>query len=218
MEILKKSKLFEDFTEVEIRDFIGKNRGKIYYLGKDEAVFQAGDEPKSLFVLMAGSVQVEKLEKSGKRHIINRFYEAGTVFGEVYLYLKNHTYDYSCIVHEKAKILEIPRQGMEGMSKASCRIQNNMLKILANKAFYLNQKLLLHSSITLRQKIARYLLQIADERKYFKIPMTREEWADYIGTTRPSLSRELMEMQEEGFLEIEREDVKINRGKLEGLI
>ena len=218
MEALEKSKLFEDFTAEDIQYFIEKNHGKIHSLEKDQAVFQAGDEPEKLFVLISGSVQVEKLEKSGKRHIINRFYDPGTVFGEVYLYLQNHPYDYSCIVHETAKILEIPRQGIEGKDQENHHIRNNMLKILAHKAFYLNQKLLLHSSFTLRQKIARYLLQIAEDRKYFEIPMTREEWADFIGTTRPSLSRELMEMQEEGYLEIDREDIKIDEEKLRRLI
>lgn len=218
MKALLNSGLFEGFTEIEIQSFLEDNHGKIKQLEQGQTVFNAGDDPQYLYVLLSGSVQVEKLEKSGKRHIINRFFQPGTVFGEVYLFLQDHCYDYSCVVHEKAEILEIPRLGIEGTSNETHRIRNNMLKILANKAFYLNQKLLLHASFTLRQKIARYLLQIAEDRKYFQIPMTREEWADYIGATRPSLSRELMEMQEEGFLEINREDVKINREKLQRLI
>ena len=46
--------------------------------------------------------------------------------------------------------------------------------------------------------------------------MKREELADYLGTTRPSLSRELMNMQDEGLIEIDRSKIKIlNREDLE---
>ena len=52
----------------------------------------------------------------------------------------------------------------------------------------------------------------------FKASMNREELADYLGTTRPSLSRELMNMQEEGLIEVTRSDFTIlNREGLEGL-
>ena len=39
--------------------------------------------------------------------------------------------------------------------------------------------------------------------------MNREELSDYLGTTRPSLSRELMAMQDEGLIEVERSSFKI---------
>ena len=48
--------------------------------------------------------------------------------------------------------------------------------------------------------------------------MNREELADYLGTTRPSLSRELMKMQEEGLIRVEKKFIYIpDREKLEVL-
>jgi CRP-like cAMP-binding protein len=40
--------------------------------------------------------------------------------------------------------------------------------------------------------------------------MNREELADYLGTTRPSLSRELMNMQEDGLIDVSRSRILIN--------
>lgn len=42
-----------------------------------------------------------------------------------------------------------------------------------------------------------------------KLTMNREELADYLGTTRPSLSRELMKMQQEHLIETEKNIIKI---------
>ncbi len=218
---VRKSILFEGFTEEEILKYIEFNRATIEEFGKDELVFMSGDEPENLFILLSGAVQVEKLESNGKRHIINQFKIPGTVFGEVYLYLGDQGYDYSCRAYKKAKVLCLPKDGVDfkkAHNELNQRLANNMLKILSHKAYYLNQKLIVHASFSLRQKIARYFLQVAKDKTYFTLNLNREELADYIGTTRPSLSRELMAMQEEGYLQIDRENVKIKREKIKELL
>ena len=48
--------------------------------------------------------------------------------------------------------------------------------------------------------------------------MKREALADFLGTTRPSLSRELMKLQQEGLIEVEKNRIKIiDRSELEAL-
>ncbi len=39
--------------------------------------------------------------------------------------------------------------------------------------------------------------------------MNREELADFLNAARPSLSRELMKMQDEGLIAIDRQEIKI---------
>lgn len=51
-----------------------------------------------------------------------------------------------------------------------------------------------------------------------RLAMNREELADYLGTTRPSLSRELMKMQQEHLIETDRNMIRItDRDVLETL-
>ena len=48
--------------------------------------------------------------------------------------------------------------------------------------------------------------------------MKREEMADFLGTTRPSLSRELMKLQQEGIIEAGKNKILIKeRAKLEDM-
>ena len=98
-----------------------------------------------------------------------------------------------------------------------------MLKILSRKAFFLNQKVLILSSFTLRQKIASYLLQRVREsglkNESLNLIFKREELADFIGTTRPSLSREMLLMQDDGIIELDKNTFKvIDLEKLQELI
>ena len=98
-----------------------------------------------------------------------------------------------------------------------------MLKILSRKAFFLNQKVLILSSFTLRQKIASYLLQRVREcglkGKPLDLLFKREELADFIGTTRPSLSREMLQMQDDGIIRLNKDTFEvIDLEKLKDLV
>ena len=56
----------------------------------------------------------------------------------------------------------------------------------------------------------------AEDKDKINVSMKREELADYLGTTRPSLSRELMKMQQDGLIDVSKNVIKIiNREELE---
>jgi DNA-binding transcriptional ArsR family regulator len=62
-----------------------------------------------------------------------------------------------------------------------------------------NLKLQILASGTLRQKIIRFLIENLEEG-VVRMTMNREMFADFLNVARPSLSRELMKMEEEGLI------------------
>ena len=88
-------------------------------------------------------------------------------------------------------------------------ITRNMLEIQSEKNFSMTRKLHLLSGTTLRERISLWLLEQAGEIDVVNLTMNREELADYLGTTRPSLSRELMKMQQEKLIEADRNRIRI---------
>ena len=93
----------------------------------------------------------------------------------------------------------------------------NLLHVLAHKAYFLNQKLLIFSSFSLRKKIAVYLLQQANGSSTITLKLNRESMAEYLAIPRPSLSRELMNMQKDGLLSLSKDTVTLNIEELENL-
>ena len=83
-----------------------------------------------------------------------------------------------------------------------------MLGIYARKTNLLNHKVQILSSGSLRQKIARYLEE-SRRGNQVKLTMNREELADYLNVARPSLSRELIKMQQDGMIKLDRNLVTI---------
>lgn len=225
--ILKKSILFENISEEEINDIVKISKSEVISIRKDEYLFYQEENSKYLFILLDGIVQIERVDANGKRMIMNRFDEIGTMFAEVYIYFSDKIYDYSCVAIKNARVFAIPKEFFLNIDdltqKYNYKLTQNMLKILSRKAFFLNQKVLILSSFTLRQKIASYLLQRVRESGLKNEPLNlifkREELADFIGTTRPSLSREMLLMQDDGIIELDKNTFKvIDLEKLQELI
>lgn len=204
--------IFKGLSEEEIQNCLRCSLATIKTYQKNHIIFSQMDPPKALYVLISGSVVVCKDTPDGKRYIVTNI-EERDIFGEVYVFLNNIDYSYYVISNTKSSILEIPKEFFFHTCDNSCRghsvIIQNMLSILAQKAFFLNNKVQLLTSGSLRQKITKYLLDNCNNKKYVQLNMNREQFSAYLNVTRPSLSRELINMQEDGLIEVDRDMVKI---------
>ena len=139
-----------------------------------------------------------------RRTIVAAFTQPGELFGEVFLFLDKKEYENYAQAACPAKVLQMPKQFLYHNCAKNCdyhtKLISNILSILAQKAYYLNQKLQVVSGSTLRQKIARVLFQNSSADGTVTLGMNREELADFLNVARPSLSRELMKMQKEGLV------------------
>lgn len=202
---LEDNVLFVGLSDSEIESIIDE-MGAVEEYDEDEYIFSQDETPEYLFILLDGMVSVENIDENGKRSIVNVFKDSGTIFGEVYLFLGERMYDYSARSMKKSKILKLSREFFDNIYNYEYGkiINSNMLNILSGKALYLNQKLLLLSEVKLRQKLNNFILNNMDDDMIVRLKLNREELADFLGTTRPSLSRELMKMESDGIIETEK--------------
>ncbi len=211
--ILGKSFLFAEMSESEIERVLTCSGATIKTIDKNDIIFDQHDIPKYLFVLIKGSVAVCKDSISGKRGIVTVIERPGDIFGEIYLFLPKNEYDFYTLVTQQAEVMLIPREFFSSTCSNKCnyhsKLIENMMGILAQKAYYLGHKLQILSSGSLRQKISKYLLDNCDSSGSIKMKMNREVFADYLIVARPSLSRELLRMQDEGLIDVDGKHIKI---------
>lgn len=212
IEIIRDNVLFKGLTQEEIERCLTCSEAKIKDYEKNQIIFSQMDPPKALFVLVKGSVVVCKDSPDGRRYIVTNI-EEKDIFGEVYVFLEGEEYSYYAVANTKCSVLEIPKGYFSKTCDNACyehsKIIQNMLSILAKKAYFLNNKVQLLTSGSLRQKIAKHLIDHCNNKKYVQLNMNREQFAAYLNVTRPSLSRELINMQEDGLIEVDRDMVKI---------
>lgn len=215
-----KSNLFKNFTEGEFEQFLVESNSKLNKYNKNSCVFSPGDVCDKIYVLKRGKLSLEKTDINGKNTVVNIFKNHGEVMAEVYSYL-NKISDFTLTCNTDCEILEIPVNFFD-ISKNSTPIKNkimtNLVTILAEKAFFLNSKVRLLSSFSLKQKIATFLIQ-TQKNDVSNTGMTRQQMADFMATTRPSLSRELLNMEDSGLIELNGGEIIIkNKTELENLL
>ena len=85
IQALSKSALCKEFTQDELLSLLEENNTEIKKYEKGSFVFEEGDVPDRLYVLIYGLVEVSKLTFSGKKILITTIENPGDMFAEVYM-------------------------------------------------------------------------------------------------------------------------------------
>jgi CRP-like cAMP-binding protein len=205
--ILKNCVLCEGMTDLEIGDFIHSNDSRVRHYDLEESLFTVTSRPSRIYVLLSGEVTVCRDTLSGRRILITKITDPGDVFGEVYLYKKLKKYDVDAIATAPCDVLELP--AFDFTNQKNQLVIGNLITLFANKAFTMNAKLRMISSGSLRECLVHYIINQESENGTVTIDMTREEFADYLNVTRPSLSRELMNMQRDGLITVSGRNIQV---------
>lgn len=198
--------LFMGLSEDNIQDYLNKHSCLYRKYKAKNYIFRQNEKNEKIFILIAGEVVICKDFYTGHRHNVAVFNNAGEMFAEVYAFLQHQSIDYSAYARVDSTVLELPnamflQDGVK--NNIDLIVLNNFIRILANKAYFLNQKLQILTAKTLRSKLSNLIIANINDSGYWVMNMTREALADYLNVARPSLSRELMNMQKEGLIRID---------------
>lgn len=216
-DILLQSRLCKGLTREQVITLLQKGHSEIKGYEKGDWIFGETDRPEKLFLLLSGSVAASRDTIAGKRMMLMKVDEPGDLFGEIYFFLEMKQYDMYAEAMEKSVVLVLDREtfSMENYENPSLvyLLQRNLMMIFAQKAYLMNKKLKIVGGASIREKIARYLIDLQDAQGKICGNMNREDMADYMNVTRPSLSRELGKMQQEGILVLQNHIIRVTDQK-----
>jgi CRP-like cAMP-binding protein len=213
---LKKCILFKELDSQEIQDILQKVRYSIHDNCKNCISCRTcilaleGDDCSSIGIVLQGNVEIQKHYPNGKIVSLSTLSE-GHIFGEAIVFSSHHKYPATIVTMKNSKIIHISREDIIYMCSENSQILKNFMELLSSKILNLNKKITELSLETLRQKIIFYLLQQYKEQKNLKIrlSMSKKQLAEYLGVQRPSLSRELINMKNEGLISVDKDIIEI---------
>lgn len=213
--------LFKSITKEERERILNCSKARIRALSAGSYIFEQEQRPSRLFLLLKGRVHICKDLASGRRDVLY-LVEEGNVFGEMFLFGNREKYWYGAVAAEDVEFLEMPWDFFYHFCSNACehhkQLTQNMLEILSENNFTITRKLHIVTTSSLRERIAIWLLDAADENGEVTLKMNREQLADFLGVARPSLSRELMKMQADGLITVSKKVIELkNRDALEHL-
>ncbi len=199
--------LFQGLDMDDIISFLICSKSACKSFKPGEMIFIESDEPKRLPVLVEGNVRIGRDSFSGQRTTIATFNNSGDSFGDVILFLDKKSYGLFAQATSLTKVLFIPKSIMDKTCIHACKhhshIISNLLTIFAKNANTLRIRLEILSCPTLRQKIEKTLILWSERENKSYISMSRDQLAEFLCTTRPSISRELMKMKDEGLISVD---------------
>ena len=213
---LKQCILFKGLTSQELQNLIIninysiKNNNESHADCHTYIVALEGDICSSLGIVIQGELEVQKHYASGKIVTLAKL-NTGNIFGEAIAFSKTNVYPATIVSYKDSIILYISKKDIIAMCSSYPKVLNNFMELLSSKILLLNRKIKELSFETLRQKISNYLLSLYEIQKTLNLilPMSRKNLAEHLGVQRPSLSREFVNMKNDGLIEFNKNLVKI---------
>ena len=172
-------------------------------------LFAEGMPCDGLYLIGAGVVKIVKTTSSG-REIMLALESAPATVAEVPVF-DGGPYPASVVAVRETTAFIIPKPDLHRACREHPEIAMKMLRVTGQR---LRQLVMLVQAVTfgsVRQRIARQLIEwhseFGDVR--FTLPLSHEELAMRIGTVLEVVSRNLSRFQAEGFLQIERRQVRV---------
>lgn len=209
---LEKISLFHGIESEELKEMMSCAGAIKKSYRQGDYIFRNQEKPLYMFVVLSGRVTVSRDFSSGRQDILMSVGE-GDVLGEIFFDRDHKEYWYDAVADVNMEALLLPFDFFYGFCGKACKkhqdIIKNMLEIFSERNYELSKKAHILSCNNLRERICLWLLDNCNEAGMVKLNMNREQLSAYLGVARPSLSRELMKMQDDEIIECEKNYIQI---------
>ena len=208
-EILCQSPIFRGISPEELANLFSQIHFQVKTYQKNDLITISGEICDRLLIIQHGSVKAEMNDYSGKTIKIEDL-EAPMPLATAFLFGKENRFPVTVSAITEVGMVSVPKPEFVKLLQMNSIILNNYLNTISTRAQFLSKKLKFLSLKTIKQKIAHYLFEKAGDRlQSVEIQQSQEQLAEMFGVTRPSLSRTLGEMNQEGLIETSRRTIKI---------
>jgi len=211
---LGKCELFEGFEPFQLKLMLQCFDPKTYIYEKGDFIVLYGDRYNGLGILLEGAALVSKENAAGNRVVLTVI-ESSNIFGEVIAFSGKKEWPASVQAQTQCKVIFIENNMILNQCSEACDFHllliKNLLKTVSTRAIMLNRRVEYLSMKSLNSKIACLLLEYMEKSggNTFRLPMNRNEMADFLNVSRPSMSREMGVMRDNGIIEFQKEAIKI---------
>ena len=188
---LQRFELFSSCSETVLEELLSlPYRRKEYKTG--DMVVRVGDTCDWLMLLAEGAVESRMGAQNGKEVVIERM-QAPMILAPAFLFAKNHTIPVEVSMTTDGVVWYIHREAFFKFMTAHPEVLKQFLEILSDRSHFLSGKVRSFAVKSLRDRVLDYI------RQHGAITNVAEA-AEMLGVARPSLSRLIADLQDEGLL------------------
>lgn len=195
---------------VEINELINivGNKTKInkFKYKRDETISAFLPNRKQLCIVIDGSADLVRYDANGNKNIIERFV-TGDVFGEIF-HSKIGVNELCVFASSNTTIVKIDYNAIVNYDfgeENNKRLKEIFINLTLKKSISQNIRIEILSKRSMRDKILAYFNFLSNwkTRRVFVIPFSYTDLADYLSVDRSSMTREIKNLEVEGFIKKE---------------
>ena len=208
--------LFEGIGSDQLEEMFGCFGARRLSFRRGDTIMSEGAPARDVGIMLRGRAQVIRTDYYGNRSIMMNI-EGGQLFGESFACSKVEAMPVSVVAVEDCQVILIECRRILTVCSSACtfhsRLILNLLQIVADKNLAMNQKAMITSKRTTREKLMAYLLLMAKQAgsARFSVPFDRQGLAEYLEVDRSGLSSELSKLKKEGILDFYKSDFCLKR-------
>ncbi|MFO7558305.1 MAG: Crp/Fnr family transcriptional regulator [Desulfobacterales bacterium] len=207
---IHRSEIFKNLTNKQYTDLL--QRGRRIKLQPKSVLFHQGDSATHCFLVNQGLLKLTKLNEQGKE-VILRYIRTGELTAAVTA-LKNWNYPVSAESIGETDVTGWDKSTMMQLMHQYPDITINLLGIILERIDDVQHRYLEICTEQVDQRIARSLLRLmrragskSPDGIQIDIPLSRQNIADYSGTTLYTVSRTLSAWEKRGWIKSKREQI-----------
>jgi CRP/FNR family cyclic AMP-dependent transcriptional regulator len=195
--------MVEGVPEEEVRLLLSVARRRRF--SRNEVVFHRDDPGESLHLIQKGRFAVRVMTPLGDTATI-AVRGPGESFGEMALITEGSRRSATVSALEPAETFAVYREEFERLRRQHPSVNDVLFRFLAGEVRRLNELLLEALYLPVERRVLRRLHELAETYadRQGSIPLTQEQLAELVGTTRPTLNQVLRAEEERGTLELRR--------------
>jgi CRP/FNR family transcriptional regulator, cyclic AMP receptor protein len=205
--------LFNAFCPIKLGGFTDSHSTISY--DKGDFIYFANEPSETVYLIASGRVKISTYLEDGTE-IINTYLGKGEIFGETAILGEQTRSQYAQADAFNTQICGMSRDTMMDLMLNDTEFQLRIYKLIGWRIQKLERRIsmLLHKNV--KQRFFEYMEELAKEYGslehdwlVIRHPLTQQNIADLIGTTRQTLNQLLRELQQEGVITIQRKKIII---------
>ncbi len=201
---LRKCPLFKGIATADLERMIRCLASRVETYHKGAVIVLAGQSFHSLGILLEGQAKIVQDHSDGRQLMIASL-NVGDIFGEVEAFSSGN-WSNTVEAQEACTVLYLEPCKVIGTCHNACAwhhsLIENLLERIAYRTQLLSRQVYYLTIRSLRGRISALLLEESQKvgKTTFMLKMNRNEMANFLNVARPSLSRELARMRDEGLI------------------
>jgi len=196
-----------NIPDYERRNFLDGLDFKTKSFKKGAWIAQQGDDIRALYLLMKGSVKTESIAESGTILNIETIH-APNPLASAFLFAEKNQFPVDVIALEDCEIITVYKESIIKQLACNKTFLIEFMAFNANRTQFLSERIKFLSIKTIKGKLAQYILENSKNNEFI-MQYNQTKLSEYFGVTRPSLSRTLSEMVDDGIISLNGKQGKI---------